>query len=103
MNKWGKEQTDPSENISPTAWNSYFKNLLNDSTKTKLQEINVDEITTFDPVLDGIIKEKELRDALSELKSGKSPGPDGIYVECLKIFGHKYESTLLKLLRHIFR
>ena len=53
-------------------------------------------------MLDGVVKEKEQRDALSELKSGKSPGPDGIYVECLKIFGHKYESTLLKLLRHIF-
>ena len=40
-----------------------------------------------------------LKDTLSELKGGKAPGPDGIYVDCLKIFGQKYATILLKPLR----
>ena len=33
---------------------------------------------TFDPILDGIITVKELRDALNKLKNNKAPGPDRI-------------------------
>ena len=104
MNKWEKEQPDPSENISAKAWHTYFKKLLNDYIEPKSQNpiLEPEERTTFDPTLDGRIQVQELQDALSELKCGKSPGPDGIYVECLKIFGQKYESVLLPLLRHIF-
>ena len=43
-----------------------------------------------------------MREALGSLKVGKAPGPDGILSEYLKIFGHTYEDTLLKLLRIIF-
>ena len=48
--------------------------------------MQVEQVATFDPMLDGMIKQQELREALSELKSGKTPGPDGIYAECLKMF-----------------
>ena len=101
MNRWGKEQVDPTENISAKSWHAYFEKLLNNNEKKSETPIG-EEVNTFDPVLDGIIKGQELKDALSELKGGKAPGPDGIYVDCLKIFGQKYATILLKLLRLIF-
>ena len=104
MNNWGKEQTDPTDSISAKKWRTYFTELLNEDKGEPMETPIIDsiEINTFDPSLDGIITNKELRDCLSELKSGKSPGPDGIYVECLKIFGIKYENVLLQLFRQIF-
>ena len=102
MNNWGKQQTDPSENISPKTWSKYFKELLNQNTESMFDTIQVEQVASFNPMLDGTIKQQELREALSELKAGKTPGPDGIYAECLKIFGEKYEPTLLQLVKRIF-
>ena len=36
MNRWGKEQVDPTDNISAKAWYTYFKKLLNDNTEIKI-------------------------------------------------------------------
>ena len=102
MNNWGKDKIDHSDNISPKKWKKYFEELLNEKGFLTPQSTHTKETNTFDPLLDGAIKEEELRDAMKELKSGKTPGLDGIYGECLKIFWAKYESILLRLLRRIF-
>ena len=100
MNNWGKEKTDHSDNIPPQKWQKYFDELLNEKEGPRPQDIFTDMTNTFDPTLDGILQ--ELCDILAELKGEKSLGPDGIYGECLKIFGTKYEEILLLLLRRIF-
>ena len=102
MNNWGKGKMNHSDNISPMKWKKYFQALLNEKHSLTPQCTHIKETNTFNPLLDGAIKEEELKDAMKELKSGKAPGPDGIYGECLKIFWAKYESILLLLLRRIF-
>ena len=100
MNNWGKKQTDPSEDVSAEKWVNYFQNLLNDKrTGTTHRSENY---PTFEPLLDSKIKAKELRDALSNLKNNKAPGPDGIIGEYLKCFGRNFEDILLKCVNIIF-
>ena len=43
-----------------------------------------------------------MRTALANLKNKKSPGPDGILTEYLKVFGNIYEDILLKMIRILF-
>ena len=75
---------------------------MNDNTGTGLETLHVEPLNTFHPTLDRAIKHQELREALLQLKAGKTPGPDGIYAEYLKIFGQKYEPILLILIKRIF-
>ena len=53
-------------------------------------------------MLDSRITAEEIREALTQLKSKKSPGPDGVLVEYLKIFGETFEDILLKIIRQLF-
>ena len=46
--------------------------------------------------------DKELQEGLAQLKVGKAPEPDEILREYFKVFGHSFESILLKLIRVIF-
>ena len=57
---------------------------------------------TFEPILDGKIEIKEIRDAVNQLKKGKAAGPDKILGEYLKIFAQIHEITFLKLVNLIF-
>ena len=86
---------------SPKKWKKYFEGLLNDRDPSSFTS-HQDNFRTFDPQLDGIITKEELRGAIGDLKCGKAAGPDGIYSECLKIFGKKYEEVLLLLMQRIF-
>ena len=99
MNNWGKGDTEKKEVIPPTTWKTYFEKLLN----TPVCEASNKGISpTFNPLLDGLITVKELRDALKKMKNGKAPGPDGILIEYLKAFGETFEEILLKIVRQIF-
>ena len=100
MNNWGKKTEDHVENIAPKTWVNHFEGLLNDKNARKIDVQNGP--STFDPILDGRITSKEIKDALSNLKANKACGPDGILGEYLKIFGHNHEHILLKLIRKIF-
>ena len=102
MNNWGKKQIDPADSIPTDKWINHFEKLLNEKKLTK-NNINTNtEINTFDPILDSRISDKELQEALSELKVGKAPGPDDILGEYIKVFGNLFGSILLKLIKHIF-
>ena len=57
---------------------------------------------TFEPSLDGMITKDEVGDALKGMKGKKSPGPDGVLTEYLKIFGDIAEHILLKLISLMF-
>ena len=100
MNNWGKRKSDPSNDISTKTWINHFENLLNDDNAYHLTAQG--EQKTFEPILDGRITLKELKDALHNLKGGKAPGPDEIIGEYLKIFGQIFEDMLLKLVNVIF-
>ena len=100
MNRWGKEQTDPSDGITPKRWIDYFQDLLND-TNTGLADFPRG-FQTFEPILDKRISVNELREALQKLKGDKAPGPDWILGEYLKVFGQTFEDILLKLVNIIF-
>ena len=63
---------------------------------------NVGRSITFEPLLDSRVNARELRDALKDLKVGKTPGPDGILTEYLKMFGNTYESILLNIVNKAF-
>ena len=102
MNNWGKKQVDPADKISCEVWERHFKDHLNDKTPNSQLIDNHNEINTFDPILDSIISDKELRDALAAIKIGKSAGPDKVLGEYLKIFGNICEPIMLKLVRVIF-
>ena len=100
MNNWGKKKMDPTEDINPETWMKHFEKLLNDKNA---EVINIDRgHMTFEPTLDSRISLRELRVALSNLKRGKTPGPDEIIGEYLMIFGKTFEDLLLKLLNVIF-
>ena len=102
MNHWGKEKTDPADAISPMTWINHFKGLLNNSKQTNAITEVSRGVNTFDPILDSRISAQELQEALANLKIGKAPGPDGIPVEYIKVFGQLFEPILLKLMRLIF-
>ena len=101
MNRWGKEKNDPADKISPKNWKKHFEELLNGRQNEGFAP-DLEGHSDFQPVLDSIIIGKELRDALKEMKCKKSPGPDGILTEYLKIFGDIAEPILLKLIRLMF-
>ena len=99
MNNWGKEHKEETEHIKPSTWNEYFKKLLN---KPMTDATNHSMHPTFNPILDGIITSKELREALNKMKNNKAPGPDGILIEYIKAFGETFEGILLKIMRQLF-
>ena len=102
INKWGEEKCDPTEKIPPYTWKKHFEKLLNSEDNRHTICYNPQRYNTFEPILDGIITKKEMNDALRGMKGNKSPGPDGILTEYLKVFGDIAGSTLLKLIRKIF-
>ena len=102
MNNWGSEKSDQSDNIAPKKWLKYFDELLNQRQDRSNPETIPSNVPTFNPSLDGTLSEIELRKALNKLKGGKSPGPDGILGDCLKVFGRKCESLLLLILKRVF-
>ena len=107
MNNWGKEKLDETDAISPSTWHQYFKSLLNITNPGKHSHDNVIgnppwKYKSFDPIIDGRITTTEIKEALNKLKTNKSPGPDGILAEYLKIFGETFENILLKIIRILF-
>ena len=107
MNNWGKEQADETDHIRPATWEKYFRTLLNKNENNKNPKIAVDSTreggnATFDPILDSRVTAEEIREALGRLKGKKAPGPDGVLVEYLKIFGETFEPILLKIIRQLF-
>ena len=102
MNNWGKKSVDPADKITCEDWEKHFKELLNDKNHNDKLTHSLNEINTFDPTLDGIITDKELREALTSIKIGKAVGPDEVLGEYLKVFGQLFEPIMLKLVRAIF-
>lgn len=100
MNNWGKDKIDPADKISPKRWVEHFKNLLNNTNKGDINALEVGN--SFEAVLDSRITTNEIQEALCELKTGKAPGPDGILVEYLHVFGELFGDILHNLINKIF-
>ena len=105
MNNWGKEKSDETDQISPSTWKEYFTKLLNDTGEgndSVSDEITINSIPTFQPILDRQISMAELRKALSLLKNHKAAGCDRITAEYLKAFAEPFGDILLRILQKLF-
>ena len=101
MNNWGKTKTDDTDGISPKRWIEHFSKLLN-SSKGREPSPDSSAFASFEPVLDCMISKDEMKEALQDLKKGKSPGLDQVLLEYLIILAETHEVVLLKLLNKIF-
>ena len=99
MNRWGKQKNDPADKITPERWKKHFEKLLNVG---QILSSQLEKHKEFHPELDGIITQKELQDAIANMKCKKAPGHDGILTEYIKIFAQIAEPIILKLVRLIF-
>ena len=99
MKEWGRESQDPSTNIPPDRWVSYFKNLLNTPNALPLE---VPGLKQFIPEMDGKISLTELTEAVTRAKNGKACGPDGIMIEYIKHATENVIKTLLILMNATF-
>ena len=92
MNTWGNEKSDDTDQIKPDKWNEYFKNLLNKPAEVDPNNHQKEHVTctlntpTFNPILGGLITQKELRDALTKLQINKAPGSAKHLEKLLKEF-----------------
>ena len=100
MRHWGKEKPDPSDNVPPDKWSTYFTQLLNNKNSQKLQ-IDSTKLP-FDPEMDGRIQMEELKTTLKIAKDGKSFGPDVTIMEYIKYAPDNVLKTLLVLLNAIY-
>ena len=101
MNNWGKTKSDDTDGITPKRWTEHFSKLLNTS---RSREPNPDPsiLASFEPVLDCMISKDEMKEALDDLKKGKSPGLDQILLEYLIVLSETHGPLLLKLVNKIF-
>lgn len=74
--------------------------------KTKLskriEEEEENEVEEVCPEIEDKIKMEELEEAITEMKNGKSPGPDGITVEVFKEMSESGKRRLLRILNRIW-
>ena len=92
MNRWGSPENDPSSCIHPSEWMAHFQSLLNDgptSPPNLVEELKKYEKSPMFSELDIRISDNEITNALKNLNSKASPGPDQISGELLKA-GRKY-------------
>ena len=99
MRQWGKEKPDPSDNIAPDRWSTYFSQLLNTS---KTQGMEIENELPFHPEMDGKITMEELKTRLKISRDGKSFGPDKIIMEYVKYAPDNVLKALLAILNVIF-
>ena len=80
---------------------NYYYNLYTSRGKTDLSYLDTLQLPKL-PVqtrdeLDGLLTQKELSQAIYDLKNNKSPGPDGIPVDLIKVFFPKLQDFLWNL------
>ena len=84
-----KVNNDPSSNISPNEWLTYFKHLMNIDQVNKFTDSSMnfaEFVENYDmQLLNSNITTEEVLKAAKSLKNGKAGGPDGILNEMLKI------------------
>ena len=98
MRKWGNDEVDPSSHISEVEWRNHFSDLLN-KTGAKL---HMPECITPNPAMDAPLAMEELTEALGNAKTGKTFGPDLIYIEHIKNSPDNVIRTLLKLFNSVY-
>ena len=65
--------------ISVEEWHDHFEQVLNDNVSPDGHCVQgLEDVSTFDELLDGDISETEIRQAIRNLKPGKAAGTDGI-------------------------
>ncbi len=88
--------------ISADEWTDHYESLYSkpcEDDKDILYRLQAKEIEqTYAKELDGKITDKEIYSLISKMKTGKSPGPDGIINEIIKVGKH----YLVPLLRKLF-
>ena len=98
MRKWGNDEVDPSSHISEVEWRNHFSDLLN-KTGAKL---HMPGCITPNPAMDAPLAMEELTEALGNAKTGKTFGPDLIYIEHIKNSPDNVIRTLLKTFNSVY-
>ena len=88
-----KNQPVNSSKEEMVLWENYIKNLFDDSRETPTINNNNEGPT---------ILKSEVEYAIRQLKNNKSPGPDNIYPEIIKLISESNLDLLVKLLNHIY-
>lgn len=90
-------------NIQPQQWSNYFKNLFSSYTHYHM-ETHYDNYVHRDSAgcLNDPFIEWEVRKAITKLKTGKSPGPDGLVAEFFKCSLNLIVPILTPLFNAIF-
>ena len=80
-NKGGSEK-----HINPEDWLNYFKNLLNTSSPDEHEQVLQNITQNNDSAdLDRQITNDEITASVKSIHSNRSPGPDGICIEMIKV------------------
>ena len=91
-------------NISTDRWFSHFKDVFQNSADNDEHiNINVDLLDNEDNILNLDITEKEVTEAIAQLKPGKACGIDDITVDMLKNGGKDVHAFMVKLFNAIFQ
>lgn len=102
--KFGKPVTDPKALLG--VWRDYFDTLLNPIAADKSENENPERCRISEnndgQVTDDLPEPDEVERAISQLKNGRAPGPDGITAEMLKAMGDEGVLWLTRILRHSY-
>ncbi|XP_071136947.1 uncharacterized protein [Mytilus edulis] len=108
LNKFSNSKKD-SPDISIETFSEYFKNLNSDNSEDEMQDdmkpgditIDIDAVIQenpiYDEILNGIITQTEVAEAIKKLKNSKAPGIDSILNEYLKNTPPEFISMYCKL------
>ena len=102
VNKFVKKRSTPNITIPEEVWLRHFRNLFNPVIHSNAHfRVNRDNFV-WDENLDRMISEDDIRNAVNNLRSGKSPGEDGIPAEFYKAIFPVIKEQLIDLFNKIF-
>ena len=84
VNRFTRKNSYTKTNITNEMWLNYFSNLFNPTVGYNFHFRRSEDYNVYDLVLDASISDTEVLKAVNHLKTGKSPGDDGISAEYYK-------------------
>ena len=79
-------------------WIEYFDELLNVGVQSEKEGEREEEERNVEGEEEEVITEEEFEEALRKMKSGKTPGEDGINIELLREGGEGLKALMLRFL-----
>ncbi len=97
--KGGGIRTSATRGISKEAWERHFNTIFSGSSgQTNLAQVRLNPFTV--PDLDSPFSIEDVRMALENKRNHKSPGPNGLRIDFLRLF--RYDDTVCQALANFF-